>query len=81
MTINITAAFREGCDDATSEIRCGAFTRETAKAWLAATTRDTRTGERADYSRGYDATIQAFADGCFDLGSIFVAARARAGAL
>jgi len=71
----ISAAFREGCDDATSEIRCDAWTRETARAYLAATTRETGSGERADYSRGFDATIQAFADNVLDLGVVSVAVR------
>lgn len=74
----ISAAFREGVDDATSEIRCGAFTRETARAWLAATTRNTSPGEIGDYSRGYDATILALADNTLDLGLVLVASRAGA---
>jgi len=70
--MEITKAYREGCDDATSEIRCGTWTRERAVAYLAAT-RSTRPGELGDYSRGFDATIQAYASNAIDLGVVAVA--------
>jgi hypothetical protein len=68
--MSTTKAYREGVDAATTEIREDAWTRETARAYLAQTKRSTRVGESADYSRGFDATIQAFADGAFDLGAM-----------
>jgi len=66
-----SAAFREGVDLATSEIRSGAWSRESAVAYVEALSPFVSgSADLRDFARGYDATIQAFADATLDLGIV-----------